>query len=288
MKKSDEKFPNEFTLLLCTYKNDNPQHLKECLDSIIEGTIHPSELVIVKDGPLTTELDKVMSAVNFPFETKVVFLSSNQTLGIARSVGLMTAKHNWVAIMDSDDICFPKRFEIQIRYLSENPHVDILGGAIVEFDEFKENVVSERKVPVTHEEIANRMKIRNPFNSVTVMLRKDTAVAAGNFRKFHGFEDYDLWSRMLANGAKCANFEEPLVYVRVGNGMYGRRRGLNYVVSEWRMQKQLYSLGITRFIELVRNLVLRIPIRVLPENILKHLYLKLARQKPNYSHQEKE
>ena len=280
MNNSPQKSPIEFSLLLCTYRNENPLHLKECLDSILSSTVHPNEMVIVKDGPLTLELDEVISVTTFPFETKTIQLPTNQTLGIARREGVNAAKHDWIALMDSDDYMAPNRFVIQLAEIMKNPNIDIIGGQIAEFNILRSQTHTLRKVPTCHTEIMAFAKKRNPFNAMTVMFKKNLAIKSGNFRHFPGFEDYDLWTRMIANGALCQNSSEILVYARTGVGMYQRRRGFDYIKQEWRMQRQLRSLGITTRLNFIKNLSLRIPSRILPKKALGRIYTKFLRKKP--------
>ena len=279
MKNSGKKTAIEFSLLLCTYKNDNPMHLNECLDSILSSTIQPSEMIIVKDGPLTQELDEVLTRTVFPFETNTIQLPNHQTQGLARREGVLAAKHNWISLMDSDDVLVPDRFEIQLASIDENPEIDIVGGQIAEFDTSPTKTHSVRKVPTSHTEIVSYAKKRNPFNAMTVMFKKRLALLSGNFRYFPGFEDYDLWVRMMKNGAFCQNCKEVLVYVRTGEGMYKRRRGLHYIRRELRMQILLMRTGMTTKQQFVKNLLVRIPSRLLSTRTLERLYKKFLRSR---------
>ena len=279
MKKSRGKFHVEFSLLLCTYKNDNPLHLKDCLDSILASTVHPNEIIIIKDGPLTDELDEVIADTCFPFKKNIISLPTNQTQGIARREGVTAARHEWIALMDSDDIAMPDRFDKQLEVITKDPSIDILGGQIAEFDKDSACVHAIRQVPLSHADIKTRLKTRNPFNAMTVMFKKTAAIKAGNFRYFPGFEDYDLWARMINQGAKCQNCKDILVYARTGSGMYGRRRGLNYIRQEWRMQRQLRQLRITSKWQFVSNILQRIPVRLLPGTFIKKLYIYFTRSK---------
>ena len=279
MKNSCEKFSNEFSLLLCTYKNDNPLHFKECLDSIIAGTVHPSEMIIIKDGLLTAELEEVISNTNFPFETNTIPLPTHQTQGIARREGVAAAKYDWIALMDSDDIALTNRFELQLAELSKNPKIDILGGQIAEFLDLPNRTHAIRKTPLTHTDIVNWSKKRNPFNAMTVMFKKSLAIESGNFRYFPGFEDYDLWVRMIKKGAICQNCEDILVHVRTGYGMYSRRRGIRYIKNEWRMQQGLLNLGIINRWQFLINVIKRIPVRLFPKPMIESIYTKFLRSK---------
>jgi len=273
----------KFSLLMCIYEKENPLHLKMCLDSINSQRILPDEIVIVKDGPLTSELEAVLSNHQFPESLqvtgrlKIVALPENVTSGPARAASVEAASHEWVAVMDSDDLCKPDRFEKQLQMISENPELGLIGGQIAEFIDDPEVTSATRVVPIKHDEIVHFAKFRSPFSQMTVMFKRADALSAGNYRYFLWFEDYDLWTRMINNGTICANHPDVLVDARIGSGMYGRRRGVRYISSEWRMQKQLKDLGFINIFEFMRNVILRIPVRLLPGRCLEHLYRGFTR-----------
>ena len=268
----------KFTLLICVYAKETPIYFAKCLDSIKNQTALPDELIIVKDGPLTVELENVLQGIEFPFELKIISLPENVTLGPARAEGIKAAAYEWVAIMDSDDICRPDRFEKQLEMIESDPKLSLIGGQIAEFTDRLENVKATRTVPVDHDKIIEFAKRRNPFNHMTVMLKREQVLKAGNYRYFPWFEDYDLWTRMIKNGAVCANHPDILVDVRTSADTYGRRRGMAYIRSEWRMQKQLKELGMTNRAEFLRNAALRIPVRLLPQKALAAVYNRHVRK----------
>ena len=267
----------QFSVLLCTYKNDDPTHLSEALDSICAQTVLPDELVIVKDGPLTEMLENVIADFAFPGELTIHSMEKHGSLGLARAAGVNIAAYPWVALMDSDDICRPYRFERQISQILDNPALSIIGGQIAEFDTDITKTLHIRPAPIEHDDILREAKKRNPFNAMTVMFRRDLALQAGNFCFFPGFEDYDLWTRMINHGAKCANCPQVLLDARIGNGLYARRRGLGYVRSEWRMQNSLLRLGLINLFEFVRNVLVRVPLRLMPNRCVEWAYRRFAR-----------
>jgi len=266
-----------FSVLICVYIKENPAFLEQCIESILSQTVLPDELVIVKDGPLTEQLERVLRSMDFPNELRIISLSENVTQGPARAIGLEAASYEWVAIMDSDDICRPDRFEKQLEMIAENPRLGLIGGQVSEFDRQPKDVVAVKTVPLSNEEIVNYAKSRNPFNQMTVMLKRDEAIMAGNYRYFPCFEDYDLWVRMINNGVKCENHPDVLVDARVGSGMYERRRGVSYIRYEWKMQLQLKSLDFIGIGHFIKNVLLRIPIRLLPGKWTEFIYNRVLR-----------
>jgi len=269
----------KFTLSMCVYAKENPRYLEACLLSIGKLKILPDEVVIVKDGPLTDELDDAIRDFRYRGDLKIIALPENVTSGPARAAGVDAASHEWIAIVDSDDICKPDRFGKQLEMIRNNPALGLIGGQISEFSNNPGHTISTRAVPCAHEDILRFAKIRNPFNQMTVMFKREAALAAGNYRFFPWFEDYDLWTRMISNGTICANHPDILVDARIGSGMYERRRGAGYISSEWRMQKQLKELGFTNGIEFMRNTAMRIPVRLLPNKLLAGVYGKIVRRK---------
>jgi len=279
----------KFSLLMCVYEKENPLHLKACLESINAQTVMPDEVVIVKDGPLTPELEEILESYRLsqkqlsqkqksPINVNIIALPENVTSGPARAASVEAASYDWVAVMDSDDICKPDRFEKQLKMIEENPELGLIGGQIAEFVDDPEVTSATRTVPTNHDDIVRFAKFRSPFSQMTVMFKREAALDAGNYRYFLWFEDYDLWTRMINNGTICANHPDVLVDARIGSGMYGRRRGVRYIKSEWRMQKQLRDLGIINGFEFIRNIVLRIPVRILPGRCLELLYRGFTRE----------
>ena len=272
----------KFSLIISIYAKESPIFLRQCLDSISAQTAKPDELIIVKDGPLTEELETVLikyantEAMQIP-TINIIALPENVSQGPARAEGVKAAKYEWIAIMDSDDVCRPDRFAKQLKMIENDPELTLIGGQIGEFADDPAQTVATRTVPLSHEEIAEYAKKRNPLNQMTVILKRDSALNAGNYKYFPWFEDYDLWTRMIKGGAVCANHPDILTDARVGSGMYGRRRGTSYIRSEWRMQKQLKGLGFIGLAGFVRNVIVRIPARLLPAKLLATLYRTFAR-----------
>ena len=116
---------------MSVYKKENPTYLSDSLESIlINQTCKPDELILVKDGPLTNELEQVIKRYQSLFTNfKVVPLEKNMGLGLALRKDLEHYNYEWVARMDTDDIAKPNRFEEQLNYFQEHP--DLANECIV-------------------------------------------------------------------------------------------------------------------------------------------------------------
>lgn len=108
------------------------------------------------------------------------------------------------------------------------------------------------------------------------MYRRDAILALGGYQHHLLMEDYNLWIRIIASGHRTANLEDVLVYMRSRKAMLGRRRGLNYIKSEWQLFQLKQKLKITTLATGFIILVTRSLPRLLPPQLLNVIY-KLLR-----------
>ncbi|WP_337740472.1 glycosyltransferase [Allisonella histaminiformans] len=94
---------------------------------------------------------------------KFVVHQKNLGLGLSLRDGVLACTNELIARMDTDDIAMPDRFDKQLRYLTEHPKVAMLGSLVEEFSESPDNPDILTKLPVSHAEIVNFAKRRNPF-----------------------------------------------------------------------------------------------------------------------------
>lgn len=269
----------KYSVLMSLYKKENPAFFRAALDSMINQTAKPDEIVLVEDGPLTDELYEVVN--EYSDCLRIVKNDYNLGLGLALNVGLQACTNELVARMDTDDIAVIDRCEKQVDFLNSNLDVAIVGGQIEEFIDDPHNIIGIRNVPETDKELKMYMKKRCPFNHMTVMFRKTAVIKSGNYQKWFWNEDYYLWIRMALNNFKFSNLPETLVFVRTGNDLYQRRGGKAYFKSELDIQKLMLSRGMISFTRFAVNTIERYILQVLmPNKIRGFVFRTLARKKP--------
>ena len=267
-----------FSILISLYHKENPLFLRQSLKSIFTQTLSPTEVVLVEDGPLTDELHEVVKKIkNQHPELKVVPLPTNQGLGKALNEGLKHCSYDLVARMDTDDIAKPDRFEKQLAIFRKHPEVDVVGAWIDEFEGDTSNVLSVRKVPEWHGKIIQFAKGRCPVNHPVVMFRKSAVLKVGGYKHFPLLEDYYLWIRMLINGARFYNIQESLLFFRFTPDMFRRRGGLKYAVTEMRLQYLFYQTGFINIFTMMKNISIRLVVRLLPNGLRSSLYKRTIR-----------
>lgn len=267
--------PTKFSVSMCVYKNDNPEHFEEALESVVNQTLKPDEIVLVVDGPIPSSINSIINKYeeNVSF-FKVIRLNENVGHGNARRIGLENCSNELISLMDADDISMPDRFEKQVRCFEQNSNISIVGGNIKEFIDFIDNVVGTREVPQDDLSIKEYMKKRCPFNQVTVMFKKSAVMDAGGYKDWYHNEDYYLWIRMFLNGSYFKNINDTLVYVRVGKEMYQRRGGWKYFKSEKQLQKYMWKNKIIGLERYLINVFIRFIIQVLMPNRIRGVIFK--------------
>lgn len=270
----------EYSVLMSVYKNDKPEFLDLAIASMACQTVEPKDIVIVCDGPLTSELDATLEKWQKVLEKQLTLhrLNENHGLGFALNVGLSLCKCDIVARMDSDDISRPERCEILLsKLISEG--LDLVGGAIEEFDRAAGDMGVVRMPPLTKKDIDTWLKGRNPFNHVSVMFDRHVVEGAGGYEPFPWMEDYWLWARMIARGCRCANVSDVVVDVRTGEGMYARRSNVAYLKSQVRFFAELRKLGLVGRADQVKAVAQRTMATILPTGLVKLAYNTLLRER---------
>jgi len=267
--------------LMSVYVNENQDYLKISMDSILENqTKRPDEFVLVCDGPLTDQLEEVISEYCKRYEGifKVVRLEENQGLGKALRFGLSKCSNEIIIRADSDDACIPERIEIQVDYLTKHPEIAAVSSYVDEFDEDWNAPKNVKTLPLEPEQLKKMVKFRNPLNHMAVAFRKSAVLDVGSYRHMPCIEDYDLWARLVAKGYKLANVDKVLVHARVGNGMIKRRSNRQYITS-WRiLNKDMLKAKTINVVEYVRNMVAIRCFIYMPKGMKALLYKRVLRK----------
>ncbi len=197
--------------------------LPEAIDSIIAQTYTDWELIMCDDCS-TDDTYKVAEEYKNKYPEKIILIRNeiNSRLAFSLNHCLKYATGKYIARMDGDDISAPDRFEKQIKYLKENPDVDLVGTYIRRFDgnvfadivtmPTKPNKFTMRNtVPFVHATVMTYKRVYDELNGYTVA--KETARA----------EDADLWFRFFAADFKGVTIPEPLYFVRENVNAIKRR-----------------------------------------------------------------
>ena len=214
------------------YFKEKPHYLDTALKSVFEQTFVPDQVVLVLDGPIGNELAEVVKLYQKHYPSLDVYpQEKNQGLSSALNIGLKKCRNEVVIRMDTDDQCYPNRFERILKEYERYPDLEIVGSFATMIDE-EGNEIKSMSVPSTQEEICKKVWTC-PFIHPTVSFKKSSLLRVGSYNPNSGprQDDYELWFRCVENGLKCKNIDEPLLYYRFFKDSVARN---NIKVGWWR------------------------------------------------------
>lgn len=142
-----------------------------------------------------------------------IVLCPSASIPKASNIALSRCKGEFIARLDSDDICFPNRFAEQISFLKKNPNIGVVGSFCIAINE-NGTPLYEMRLPTKNKELKKFLYYKCPFYHPSVMMRKSLLEKNGGYNENFGVaEDYELWAR-IAPQAQFANISEPLIYYR--------------------------------------------------------------------------
>ena len=269
------------SVLTSVYKNDIAKNVETAVESIVNQTLPPKQIVMMVDGPVPDELSQKLDELAKKYDVLEVHkLEKNVGLGNALRLGTDYCKYDIIARMDSDDIALPERFEKEIACFEKDPELSLVGSNAQEFFNEPENLANIKAVPETHDEIVAFMRGRCPFCHMSVMMKKDMLEKAGGYQDWYYAEDWYLWIRMYLAGAKFYNIQENLMLVRINYDTFERRGGLKYYKSIKGLLKFMKQNKMIGFMKYTKEKMKRFVGHVLvPKKMKNKLYMKFMRKK---------
>jgi glycosyltransferase involved in cell wall biosynthesis len=178
--------------------------LPKALDSLLTQTLLPSEVIIVLNG--CTDGSAEIANEFARRDSRIRLFTSSTAGGVAEAarVGCAAARHPLLARMDADDWAHPERLQHQTRCLQETAAdlvtcrveaTETLGAGLERFVAWA-NTLSEP------EDFRRERFVESPVIQPGVLMTREAYLAAGGYRVENGPEDYELWLRMLENGAR--------------------------------------------------------------------------------------
>lgn len=259
--------------LICIYKYDDVEHLKEALHSVktaADITDYDVRIYIHIDGEVSHEHLAVVEG-----EEPYKIVKSDNNVGLAVGLNKLIESlegEDYVFRMDADDICCFERISIQLDYMEANSEVDLIGGAIDEFVGDRSNIVAHRDYPEIAQ--ANYLPKGSPFAHVTICFRGNFFDKFGCYPTEYPLnEDIALWGDSLIMGAVGHNVKSTLVKVRM-DGAYNRRT-LKKAKNELKVYLRICrKLSVFPFMPLARFVF-----RLMPISLVKVLYNSPLRNK---------
>ncbi len=265
----------KYSVLMSLYKKEKPEYLKLAIDSMLNQTVAPDEIIMVEDGPLTPELYAVLE--DYPMLNRVKN-KTNLGLGMALNIGLKECRNELVARMDTDDCSVPERCEKQLARFAEKPYLAIVGSHINEFVGDTSNVISQRKVPISAEDIYNFAKKRSAFNHPAVMYSKTAVLNNNGYANLKRNQDVDLFGRMQFEGYKAENIDEALLFFRSSDELSKRRKSWQNTWSYIATIRKFWKMGYSSFSDYIMVGIAQTGMYLMPVQLQNFVYKKFLRK----------
>lgn len=180
------------------------RHLQAAIDSVVAQTFRDYEIIVVDDG--SPDQPNIESWPIPDRDRMQLLKQANHGPSAARNTGLRAARGVFMAFLDADDTWEPTYLQEHLAAISRVPGLDVVyGNWLTEGnpESARQTLETSRLYgPVTCESL-----LRDECTIVlsAVVARRQAVIDAGLFdERFRHAEDFDLWLRMLKNGARFA------------------------------------------------------------------------------------
>lgn len=270
----------KYTFLISVYHKEKPVYLKESLNSMLKQSLMPDQIVLVKDGPLTVELNEVITnfTEKFPDIFTIVSLPQNVGLGLALNKGIVHCRNEFIARMDSDDISHVDRMKIQMTQLNDNKELAMLGTFTGEFINSVDDIKSSREVPTDYANIIKFSKRRSPFNHATVVFKKSALKSVNGYRDILRNEDYDLFVRLLMKNFYGENINKVLYFVRSDEDLTRRRTSWTNCKNYIKVVYNFWRWGYSSIFDLCFVAATQLGMFMLPTKLVGYISNKFLRK----------
>ena len=287
---------NEVSIIMCCYNSED--WISKTIESVLKQDFPKFEFIIINDGSTDSTKNILDQYVRQDRRIKV-FNQKNHGLTKSLNTAIDYAKNNWIARIDSDDICESNRISKQINFISESNNIKIylIASSWIGIDNIG-NEISRNKYILNSKQIKNRIKNFIPtLSHSTVMFNKNIFKKIGGYReRLKTCQDIDLWIRFSEIGEiECIT--DFLVKVRSHNRQITKLRRREQLINSsiafvsYILRKKNYSdpivtlsdedyLSFQQFIEksLTENffslltILEKIKINLIKRNYLNFLY----------------
>lgn len=226
----------KLSIITTVYNSD--LYLKQSLDSVLNQKLDNYELIVVDDGSFDASRSILEEYSGLPV-VKLLENKYNEGVAFSRNRALNSARGEYIAIHDSDDISLANRFNKEIDILDSDKKITFLGGHATKISHSGATIGSmcyPPKTTIDGIKCIVRHKL-NPIIDSSSMFRKKEIIENGGYSledKHRTAQDFELWCRLLSRNFQMTNIQEPLIQYRINpNG-----------VSQTRKQEQTESTNL--------------------------------------------
>ncbi len=197
---------------------DPGPYLKDCIASLDRQTLKDFEVVAVDDGSTDGSAEMLDAWAAQDDRVKVVHREQSGLIETLNA-GLELCRAPFVARMDADDVCHPRRFELQVAEFEELSWVGVVSSLVRHFpwsgvgDGYRayEEWLNSLSTP---ELISRERFVESPIPHPSAMVRRELYEQVGGYHDEGWAEDFDLWLRLFEAGVTFSKVERYLYFWR--------------------------------------------------------------------------
>ncbi len=150
------------------------KYVRAAIESIIGQTYTNWEFIIVDDGSTDKTLEILQEYANQDKRIKILQNGENQGIAFSRNRGVQASSGKYIAVMDSDDISFPKRLATEVEFMESHPQVVVVGSSSINIDD-DGKTIGTFSYSLTPAKIRWDMIFFDPVIHPSVMMRRKEA-----------------------------------------------------------------------------------------------------------------
>ncbi len=223
------------------FKNTE-KYIFSALNSLKNQTFCDFEVVLVDDGSI--DASRQIARDFCLQDSRFKLIDGGNGLVDSLNSGLAEAQGEWIARFDSDDICHPKRLELQLELAKLHGPETVVSCRV---RSFPDNLVSEGYRTyenwinnlVTPLEIEHSLFIESPIPHPTAFYNRKSVLHVGGYRSLGLPEDYELWLRLWQDGFNFVRVPSNLLAWRERADRFSRLSSV-YSLTSFYKTKAMY------------------------------------------------
>ncbi len=191
--------------------------LERAVKSVINQSLKPREIILIDDfssdqGLTVEKIKEMYDRYNEIISIKTIFLTTNQGAGNARNHAWEIAVGKYIAFLDADDAWHPRKLEIQILTMEEDPSIRVCACLFrqiraEDIDKWNASIIMRENI--RHRTINKYAMLFKFYIAVpSVIVRRDIPYRFKNGKRY--CEDLGLWLHLVFSGEKIVMIENYL------------------------------------------------------------------------------
>lgn len=219
------------SVLMSVY-DEEKEHLELAINSILQQTYDDLELIIINDNPQNDKFDKYFSEI-IKKDSRVKVVDNERNIGLPKSLNraFSLSKGDYVARMDADDISKMNRLEIQMDFLKNNPHIDLVASSTIDIDEDGIIIKKNKPIELSHKQIIKTIKYSSVLRHPTWLMKRSLYNDINGYRDIKFGQDYDFLYRAIDSGFHLYLLNDVLLEYRVRSNSIGSSNGMKQYLS---------------------------------------------------------